>query len=142
MKWKICCVVLPAMMLYVLPFAVVAAELTPGQYEYTIKMNVPGMPNMPTQTALRCLSAKDVAGNSAFQTPPAPNNDCQVKDMVQAGGQFSYKVSCTKPERLDSTVKGTFTGTSLTMDMTMTTASAPSPMTQTITARRIGDCKQ
>ncbi|MBI4189242.1 MAG: DUF3617 family protein [Betaproteobacteria bacterium] len=142
MKRKIYCLTSSAMMLCVLPLTVAAAELTPGQYEYTIKMNMPGVPNMPTQTVQRCLSAKEIAGNAAFQAPPTPNTDCQMKDLAQTGGRFSYKVSCTKPEKLDSTVKGTFTATSMTMDMTTLMANTPGPLTQTITARRIGDCKQ
>ena len=133
-------------MLCVMPLAATAAsasaELSPGQYEYTIKMNMPGVPNLPVQTVLHCISAKDVAGNMAFQAPPTPNTDCKTTDMNQSAGQFSYKISCTKPERMDSTVKGTFTGTALTMDMTMVSAKMPGPMTQTITAKRVGDCKE
>ena len=143
MKWKIGFVALPAITLFALPLAVAAAELTPGLYEYTIKMNLPGAPaNLPVQTVQHCLSPKDVADNAAFQAPPAPNTDCQMKDLTQAGGQFSYKVSCTKPQKLDSAVKGSFTATTLTMDMTMTMANAPAPLTQSITAKRLGDCKQ
>ena len=61
--------------------------------------------------------------------------------MSQSGGQFSYKMSCTKPQKLDGAVKGTFTATGMTMDMTMSMPD-DGPMTQTITAKRIGDCKQ
>ena len=33
------------------------------------------------------------------------------------------------------------TATSMTMDMTMTVPEAPGPIQQSVTARRIGDCK-
>jgi hypothetical protein len=103
-------------------------------------MNMAGMPNMPAQTMQRCLAAKDVSGNKSFEMPADPKSDCQIKDMVQSGGQFSYKMSCTKPQKLDSTVKGTFTATGMMMDMTMSMPDGT--MTQTTTAKRIGDCKQ
>src|SRR5688572_3697622 len=104
------------------PPVVLAAGLTAGQYEYTIKMNIPGAPaNMPTQTMQRCLTAKDVAGDAAFQQPPPPDSDCKMSDMKQSGNQFSYKVACTKPQKLDGTVKGTHSGNGMTMDMTMNT---------------------
>lgn len=116
--------------------------LAPGMYEYTIRMNMPGMPaNIPAQTSQRCLSAKDVDGSKAYEMPPDRNSDCQVKDMTQGGSQFSYKLTCTKPQKIDGSVNGTVTPTSMTMDMTMSMAGTPGPITQTITARRIGDCK-
>jgi hypothetical protein len=123
-------------------FAGPAAALNPGLYEYVIKMSMPGAPmNMPTQTTQRCLTAKDVEGNKAMEMPPRPNSDCKILNQVNNGGQFSYRMSCTKPEKLDGDVKGTATATSLNMDMTMNMAGAPGAMTQNITARRIGDCK-
>lgn len=118
-----------------------AAMMTPGLYEYTVKMNVPGAPaNMPAQTFQRCLSAKDVDGNKAYEMPQGPGNDCQIKDLVQSGGQFSYKMYCTKPQKLDGAVKGAVTPTGMTMDMTMNVEGMT--MTQAMTVRRLGDCKQ
>lgn len=142
MKHGIAFLALSTLTLFASPMAFAAATLTPGMYDYTMKMNMPGAPaNMPAQTFQRCLGAKDVAGNAAFQSPTSPDSDCKIKDLVQSGSQFSYKMSCTKPEKMDSAVKGTVTATSMMMDMTMTMAGAPGPMTQTMTAKRIGDCK-
>ncbi len=116
------------------------AAMTPGRYEYTVKMNMPGAPvNMPAQITERCLSARDVAGDAAFQT--MPDSDCKVRDMAQTGSQFSYKILCTRPMKLDGAVKGTYTATGMAMDMTMSVPDAPGPMTQSISAKRIGDCK-
>ena len=123
-------------------YAASASALTPGMYEYTMKMNMPGMPvNMPAQTSQRCLTPKDVDGNKAFEMPTERNSDCQIKDMVHSGNQFSYKIACTKPQKLDGSAKGSVTATSLTMEMTMVMPEAPGPMTQSISARRVGDCK-
>jgi uncharacterized protein DUF3617 len=142
MKQKSICLAVFASVTFALPLTVAAAGLTPGQYEYTTKMNMPGMPNMPAQTMQRCLTAKDVSGNKAFEMPADPNSDCKIRDMAQSGSQFSYKMSCTKPQKLDSTVKGTFTATGMTMDTTTTMPEGRLTMTQTTTAKRIGDCKQ
>ena len=130
----------PLLLLFAPPL--LAAGLTPGQYEYTIQMTMTGAPALPPQTMQRCLTASDVAGNKSYEMPPDRNSDCKIRDVAESGGQFSYKVSCTKPQKLDGTAKGSVTSTSMTMEMNMTMAGAPGPMTQNITARRIGDCKQ
>ncbi len=120
-----------------------ATTLTPGMYEYTIKIIMPGAPaSMPAQTLQRCLAAADVAGSKAYEMPANKGSDCQVKDVNQSGGAFSYKMACTKPQKIDGAVQGTLTPTGMTMEMTMTMEGMKAPMTQSITAKRIGDCKQ
>ena len=120
-----------------------AAQMTPGMYEYTIKMNMPGAPaNGSAQTMQRCLAAKDLEGTKAYAMPPGPGSDCQIKDMTNNGGKFSYTMACTKPQKLNGTVAGSMTSTSMVMDMNMTMEGMPAPMTQSINAKRIGDCKQ
>ena len=96
---------------------------------------------MPAQTVQRCLTAKDVAGSKGFEMPPGPGSDCQMKDLVQSGGKFSYKMSCSKPQKLDGAVQGAMTPGGMTMDMTMNMDGMPGAMTQSITAKRISDCK-
>ena len=131
-----------AAMLLALPMTAIAQQMTAGLYEYTVKMNVPGAPaNIPAQTMQRCLTAKDVAGTQAYEAPNDPNSDCKVQDLTQNGGQFAYKLACTKPQKIDGAVKGTATAASIAMDMTMTIEGMPGPLTQSITARRLGDCK-
>jgi Protein of unknown function (DUF3617) len=143
MKRNIACLAVAASALLALPLAAAAATLTPGLYEYTIKMNMPGMPAnapaMPAQVMQHCLTAKDI-GSKGYGTPPK-DSDCQIQDMNESGGQFSYKISCTKPQKMDGTVKGSATATSMTMDTTMSMGSHGT-MTQSTTAKRIGDCKQ
>ncbi len=117
------------------------AAMTPGLYEYTIQMSMPGGPAMPPQTVQQCLTAKDVAGNKAFAMPAGKDSDCQVKDLAQSGSQFSYKIACTKPQKIDGAARGTHSATGMTMDMTMTLAGMPGSMTQTMSAKRLGDCK-
>ena len=125
-----------------LPLAA-AAQMKPGMYEYTVKISMPGAPaNMSGQTMQRCLAKKDLEGNKAYQMPQGPGSDCQVKDMVENAGKFSYKMACTKPQKMDGTVQGSFTPTGMNMDMTMTMDGMPGPMTQSITAKRLGDCAQ
>ena len=119
-----------------------AAALNPGLYEYTMKMNMPGAPaKIPPTTIQRCLTARDVEGHKAVEMPPTPNSDCKALNQNINGAQFSYRVSCTKPQKLEGDVKGTVSATTLNMDMTMQIPDAPGPMTQNISARRLGDCK-
>jgi hypothetical protein len=139
MHLRTACTALSAFAFCVLPLVSTAANLTPGMYEYTTTMNMPGMPaGMGTHVSQQCLTQKDIASNNAFNGSRDPNSDCQMKDFSESGNQFSYKMSCTKPQKMDSIVKGTFTSTSMTMDMTM--AMNGRPMSQTTTVKRIGDC--
>lgn len=143
MKKRILRGVVATTMLLALPLVSAGATLTPGLYEYTIKMNMPGMPAnapaMPAQTVQRCLTAKDVAAKG-YGAPPK-DSDCQVQDMKESGGQFSYKLACTKPQKMDGTVKGSATATSINMELTMAMGSHGN-MTQSTSGKRIGDCKQ
>ncbi len=119
-----------------------ALALTPGLYEYSMKLNMPGMPaNIPPTVTQRCLGAADVAGNKAVELPPLPNSDCKVLNQIINGAVFSYRVACSTPRKLDGDVRGTVSATSLNMEMTMRIPEAPAPMTQFITARRLGDCQ-
>ena len=141
MKRKTTYLIFSASVLFALPLTLAAAGLTPGMYEYTTTMNIPGMPaGMGTHVSQHCLTQKDISSNNAFNSSRDPNSDCQIKDFSERGNQFSYKVSCTKPQKMDGAIKGTFTSTNMTMDMTM--AMDGGSMSQTTTAKRIGDCKQ
>lgn len=138
---RLACTALFALALAALPHLCSAASLSPGMYEFTTTMNMPGMPaGMGSHTSQRCITPKDVSNNSAYSGARDPNNDCQMKDFAESGGQFSYKMTCTRPQKMDSTVKGAVTATSMTMDMTMA-MNGGRTMTQTTTAKRIGDCK-
>jgi hypothetical protein len=143
MKRKIARAAVASAALLAVPLTSAAAGLTPGLYEYTVKMNMPGMPanvpGMAPQVVQHCLTAKDI-GTKGYGNPPK-DSDCQTKDMKESGGQFSYKISCTKPQQMDGTVKGSVTATTMNMDMTMAMGGRGT-MTQSTTARRIGDCKQ
>jgi hypothetical protein len=133
-----------ALSLLAVPLTAAAAGLSPGLYEYTVKMSMPGMPagapGMPAQVMQHCLTATDIA-NKGYGAPPK-DSDCQVKDMKESGSQFSYKIACTKPQKMDGDVKGAITATGMTMDMTMSMPDAGGTMMQSTTAKRIGDCKQ
>ncbi len=123
-------------------YAGTAAALNPGLYEYSMKMNIPGAPaSIPPTTIQRCLTASDVEGVKAIDMPAMPNSDCKVANQVFDGKQFSYKVACTTPQKLDGEVKGTVSATTLNMEMVMRIPEAPGPMMQNISARRLGDCK-
>jgi hypothetical protein len=130
---------LSASALLALPLAASAA-LTPGMYEYTMTMNMPGMGSMPARTIQRCVSASDLSGaTKGYGAPARDGSDCKMTDFSESGGKFSYKMSCTKPDKMDATVTGTATATSMSTDMTMNMKGGT--MTQSTTAKRIGDCK-
>ena len=140
MKCKSACLAFSVSALIGLPLP--AAALTPGMYEYTMTMNMPGMEKMPARTHQRCLTASDIASTTkGYGGPSKDDSDCKMSDFSESGGKFSYKMSCTKPEKMDGTIMGTSTATSMTMDMTMSMGKEGS-FKQSTSAKRIGDCKQ
>ena len=134
---KLAALALPALALLALPLAA-AAALTPGMYEYTMTMNMSGM-SMPARTIQRCLTAEEANAKDSYAGTQRDGSDCKISDYAESGGKFSYKMSCSKPDKMNATVTGAGTATTVSMTMTMTMDGGT--MTQTTNGKRIGDCK-
>jgi hypothetical protein len=116
--------------------AVAADGMRPGQYDYNIKMEMPGMPfAMPPMTMQHCLTQADLDTGRQYQGQP--NQDCEVKNLKQSPGKASMDLVCKD----GTTGKGEFTfgNDSLTGKTTMTKDGQA--MVMNMTARRTGECK-
>jgi hypothetical protein len=127
-----------AMTVAATPLAALAADSTmkPGLYDYTVKMEIPGMPfQMPPQNFQNCLKQEDV--DKGRQYRDEKNKDCDVKNMKQSAGKASFDLACK--DGTTGTAEYTFTDTSMTGKTVMTKDGTP--MTMNMTAKRSGDCK-
>lgn len=113
--------------------------MKPGMYEYSIKMEMPGMPfAMPPQTFQRCLTQADVDKGELARNPQDPS-ECQISNMKHGPNKVTYDVACAG----DPPTKGhyEFTTTATSMNGTGTMDMGGQSMKQTFAARRLGDCK-
>src|SRR5688572_16445483 len=78
--------------LSLLPAAALAAGgMKPGNYEFTTRMEMPGMPfAMPPMTAQRCLKKEDIDSNEQYRADNSQREDCQVKNLKHAGGKTTF----------------------------------------------------
>lgn len=123
-----------------LPGLASAADMKPGLWEYTSKMEMPGMPfAMPPQASRQCLTQADVDKGKVGADPAGQQqNGCQVKNFKQSGNKLSYDVACE-----GSTSHAEFTTTATTMEgITMTDAGDGQKMTMRMTGKRIGECQR
>lgn len=132
-------------------------KLKPGEYEYTVAMEMgkmPGMPEgmqgmkMPGMTFKYCLTQKDIDdGNQKILGQKRPNDkdmpDCQMKDFKHSGDTTSFKMSCKGRQSMDmdSTMTHTADGFRMTSHMSGNMEGRPMNMKQDIQARFVGPCK-
>ena len=121
-----------------LPVAALAADksMKPGLYDYTVKMEMPGMPfEMPPQAFQSCVKQEDVDKGKQYQTQR--DQDCEVKNLKQSTGKASFDIACK--DGTTGHADYTFTGTSMTGKQVLTREGTP--MTMNMSAKRVGDCK-
>ncbi|MGH8481637.1 MAG: DUF3617 domain-containing protein [Nevskiaceae bacterium] len=108
----------------------------PGLYDYTVKMEMPGMPfAMPPQNFQSCVKQEDVDKGKQFQTQR--DEDCEVKNMKQSAGKASFDMACK--DGTTGHAEYTFTDTSMTGKQVLNREGTA--MTMNMSAKRTGDCK-
>jgi hypothetical protein len=122
-----------------LPVAALAAGgMQPGNYEFTTKMEMPGMPfAMPPMTAQRCLKKEDLDKNDQYRTDNSGSGDCEVKNLKQSGGKTTFDLACKD----GTTGKAEYTVTDTGMTGKTVLTREGTPMTMNMSAKRTGDCK-
>jgi len=131
--------------------AVIAQSgMRPGQWEMSMQMQMPNMPNMPAgfqmpvQKMTQCITAeqaKDPAGAVPRQTGRgrgAGKDDCKMSDHKTTGNTTTFTMACTSPEKMTGTGEMTFGDDSFTQTMKMVMAQGE--VTMKTTGKRIGDC--
>ena len=119
-----------------LPIAALAAGMQPGNYEFTTRMEMPGMPvAMPPMTAQHCLKAEDIAKNEQYRTDRS--EDCELKNLKQSGGRTTFDLACK--DGTTARAEYNVTDTGMTGKTVMTREGQT--ITMNIAAKRVGDCK-
>jgi hypothetical protein len=118
-----------------------APVINPGLWEITTRMDMPGMPaGMGQRTSQICYRPNDV--QDAARTVPKDRN-CEVKDYTLSGSTASWRMECRGETQMSG--NGTFTYSGNTYrgatKFSMKQGGQTMNMTQTYSARRIGDCK-
>src|ERR1700741_4049729 len=126
-------IVVTALLLPAAAFA--AGGMKPGNYEYTTKMEMPGMPfAMPPMTAQHCLKQSDIDKNEQYRSDRS--QDCEIKNLKQTAGKTTFDMACkdgtTGKAEYNVTADGMTGKTVLTRE--------GQPMTMNMSAKRLGDC--
>lgn len=85
-------------------------KMKPGEYETTLKMEIPGLPagmGGGNQTYRKCFTKADLEKNKGdpFSDPKRGKKDssCEIKNVKSSGNTMSYDVDCPKEGMLSST---------------------------------------
>lgn len=75
-------------------------KMKEGQYEMTMKMDIPGLPaGMGGFTHKHCVTKEDIERGKGdmFRDPKgAKNTSCEIKNVKSSGNNVSYDVECPK----------------------------------------------
>ncbi len=116
-----------------------------GQWEISIKMEMPGMPfAMPPTTYTQCIT-KDDAKDAKKTVPRSPDkkNDCEVKDMKMTGNKATWTMQCKDGSTGSGEMvykNNSYSGV-MTMETSAKHGSKASKVIQHIDGKRIGNCK-
>ena len=119
-----------------------APNMREGEWEITMKMEVPGMPMaMPPQLMQQCVTKKDLAD----QHKPVPgaqarDSRCKTTDHKMQGNTATWKMACEDGTTGSGTA--TYSNTSYTSTITMMQGGQPPAMTMHQSGRHLGSCKK
>jgi hypothetical protein len=119
-----------------------------GNWQVTMEMEMPGMPQgMPPMTMTQCVT-KEEAADPSKAIPRNPNGrgamppDCKVSDYKTVGNKVSWSMKCEGQNPMTGSGEFTYTGDTYTgvMKMNMERNGQPMAMTMKYTGKRLGDC--
>jgi hypothetical protein len=112
------------------------ADIQDGLWEITSKMEMPGMPmEMPPVTFTQCMNSQESVPHDAKQNP-----DCKIKNTKVEGDTVSWDMQCSgRSGNMKSSGKITYKGS--TFKGSVNAVADGMEMTQTMSGRRIGDCR-
>ncbi len=131
----------------------IASARRDGNWEVTVEMQMPNMPNMPQgmsmppMKSMHCVTKEEAADlTKALPSAPArgggPAPDCKVTDQKIEGNKVTWAMTCTGANPMSGTGEVVYAGDSYTGNMVMNMARGGQPMAMTMkyTGKRLGDC--
>lgn len=137
-----CAAVLPAL---AQDFSGMKGKMKEGQWEYTMKMQMPGMPGggMSMPAFKQCVTNEQIEKGGMGQKDGKMPEGCTVRNMKMSGNNVSYTMECTKDPKMVSDVSMTFAGDAFTMkqNTTMDQGGQKMNMVNDMTGKYVGPCK-
>lgn len=111
-------------------------KMQPGIWEWSMNMEVPGMPMaMPPTVYSSCVSKEDLVPRQAAQ-----DGHCKTVKNEVKGNRVHWKIECTSPGG-PSTSEGTMTYSGNTAKGVINSTAQGMTMKSTLTGRRTGPCR-
>ncbi len=111
------------------------STMKPGQWEYSMTMEMSGMPvAMPPTTYTHCLTQADLDKGTQYEA--GDQKECEVKNLKHSASGASYDMVC----RNGSTGHYDFTVTATSMQGEGTMTVQGQEMKTDFSAKRTGDC--
>lgn len=115
------------------------SPMRPGNWQVTMKMNLPGMGDMPPMTQTQCVTAAMLKDPQTAIPKGPEGGDCKVSDYKFTDSTATYKVTCTQPMAMTMLGEMKYSGTdSYTGTMTMDTNGQK--LSMNFEAKRLGEC--
>lgn len=116
-----------ALFVSALPFAASAADLSPGNWEITVTMRVPGVPQaFGPYSRMQCLQSGDTKDpGRVFGALPGAGT-CQFGNRNDTGSRYSFSVSCGGVIPMSGTGSVDYTAQSMRGELVLG-ASLPNP---------------
>lgn len=131
-----------AIILLACPLAQPALAAQPAQeglWEYSVQMEMPGMPSHP-MTHRVCLSSKEME-----EGPVPKDQNCKVMNYKLSGQTATWQMECQGPDKVSGEGRITFQSNSAYQGETrmriQPKGEAPMEMKQKFSAKRLGNCK-
>ncbi|MBI4683213.1 MAG: DUF3617 family protein [Nitrospirae bacterium] len=117
-----------------------AMDMKEGLWEFTSKMEMPGMPmEMPATKHTQCLTAKDNVPQNR-DMDKGRNEDCKIKNTDVKGNTVMWEMHCvSEGKQVKSIGKVTYKGDTFEGETKMEVDGMK--MAQKMSGRRIGNCK-
>lgn len=139
MKFRFLPVVLLGVAMTWTALAQTQSPMRPGSWQVTMKMNIPGMGDMPPMTQTQCVTAAMLKDPQTAIPKGPEGGDCKVSDYKFTDTTATYKVSCTQPMAMTMLGEMKYSGTdSYTGTMTMDTNGQK--LSMSFDAKRLGEC--
>lgn len=115
------------------------SRLTPGLYEMTMDMSLPGKSGPPAIGATQCLTAEDLKdlGDPRNLMRAAEDEDCKVSDLVTAADRLTFNFTCAG----ESVSRAEFNYGIDSYSGIATTKREGEVVTNKMSGKRIGECK-
>jgi hypothetical protein len=139
MKFRVSSIALLSVALSWTVLAQTQSPMRAGSWTVTMKMNMPGMGEMPPMTQTQCVTdamIKDPMGS----VPKGPEGgDCKMSDYKFTNSTATYKMTCTKPTAMTMLGEMKYSGTDAYTG-TMIMDASGQKVTMSFDAKRVGEC--